>query len=336
MKRITCCLLCVLFLLPVGCGPSNAGEDGLNKLVVGYHENFGGASAVMLGVEKGYFREEGLDIELVGFNSGPPSVAALTAGDVDVTFVGHGAFSLVLEGQADIIAVESLSNSEEILARADSGIYTISDLRGKKLATPFGTSGENFLDVALRLAGIPREQIEVVNIDVAGAVSALLHGTVDAVSIWAPYTNELRARLGDDLISLADCMDYRDKIVLPMFWVATSKSIRENEELLLRFVRALYRCLDDRAADLEGAARLTAGHLGRDYESIRSDTRTAEWLTSESAGRYLWSGELEGWIQTLQEFFVQKGAVSHSAPLDSFFYTGFMRQVLPPPEGKGG
>jgi len=336
VKRIACFFLCAAFLLSNGCTDTAPGEAGLDKLRIGYHQNFGGSSAVFLGVEKGYFRDEGIDAELVGFNSGPPSVAALAAGDIDVTFIGHGAFSLILEGQAEIIAVESLSNAEEILARADSGIRTPSDLVGKRLATPFGTSGENFLDVVLALNGIDRSEIEVVNMDVAGAVSALSHRYVDAVSIWAPYTNEIRTMLSDsEVVSLANCMDFRDEIALPMFWVSTDDEITQKKDLLLRFVRALYRCLDDRAADLDGTARLVAGQLDKSYDAILMDTQTAEWLTSQSAAAYLWNGDIEGWFQVLTDFFVQKGAVKESIPLESFLHLEFMRQVLSYPEQRG-
>ncbi len=337
MKRIVCCLLCTVLLLTCGCSRTASKEEGLDKLRVGYHQNFGGSSAVFIGVEKGYFREEGIDVELVGFNSGPPSIAALGAGDVDVTFIGHGAFSMVLEGQAEVIAVESLSNAEEILTRSDSGIRALSDLVGKRLATPFGTSGENFLDVALSANGIDRDMIDVVNMDVAGAVSALTHGYVDAVAIWAPYTNEIRSMLpSGSVVSLADCMDYRDEIALPMFWVSTHQEIVQNPELLTRFVRALYRCLDDRAADLDGAARLVSAQLGKSYDIILLDTTTAEWFTAESASDYLWSGTIESWVQTLADFFVQKGAVKAQDPQNSFLHLEFMRQVLPQLKEGGG
>lgn len=330
MKQLCCGVIALAMALFLGgCGQEKPGEssDGLR---VGYHPNFGGASAVSIGIEKGYFADEGLDVELVRFTSGPPSIAALAAGDIDVSFLGHGAYTLVLEGQADVIAVDCLSNAEEILARADSGILTVADLEGKRLAAPFGTSGENFLDAALDFYTLPRSAIQVVNMDVTGAVSALVQGKVDAVSIWAPYTNEIREQLGEEnVVTVADCMDFRDVMALPMCWVATDAYIEKHGDVLLRFVRALYRCLDYRAENLDETATLVAKRLDMSDEELLPDTRTAEWFTSESARQYLWDGSIEKWYRDQQDFFLKKGAISEPVRLDSYMHLEFMREVLP-------
>lgn len=330
MKRVLYVILLVLAAAALPrCGDGGKSEN-FTRLQVGYHPNFGGTSAVAIGIEKGYFEDEGLDVELVRFNSGPPSVAALAAGDIDVSFLGHGAYTLVLQGQADVIALDCLSNAEEILSRAGSGIDTVEDLKGKKLVVQFGTSGENFLDAALDYHSLLREDIEVVNMDVTGAVSAFVQGKADAVSIWAPYTSEIREQLGaNQVVTVADCMDFRDVMVFPMCWVSTDQYIAEHSDVLQRFVRALYRCLDYRAANLEETARLVADRLDMDYEDLMPDTRTAEWFTSQSAGQYLWDGSIENWYQEQQNFFLKKGAITKPVPLEEYMHLEFMRQALP-------
>lgn len=329
MKRLFCGMLVYsLILVLYGCGgaPSDQGKE---RLRVGYHPNFGGASAVSIGLEKGYFAQEGLEVELVQFTSGPPSVAALVAGDIDISFLGHGAFSLVLEGQVDVIAVDCLSNAEEILARTDSGIRTVEDLKDRTLACSYGTSGENFLDMVLDYNKLFRDDINVVNMDVAGTVSALVRGQVEAVSLWVPYTNEIREQLGSEgIVVVADCVELRDVMALPMCWVSTDKYIDGHQDTVLLFVRALYRCLNDRARNPEEAVALVAERLDMRYDDLWPDIKTAEWFTSESVYGYLMDGSVEKWYQEQQEFFLRKGAINQTVPIESYLRLDFMREVL--------
>ena len=332
-------VLCIVILLVEGLGglPWSGGrrQTGLELIRVGYHTNYGGSSAMAVGQAQGYFEQEGLQLELVSFNSGPPAIAALMAGDVDVCFLGHGATYFLLEGCADVIAVESLSNAEQILVRADAGVEDMAGLRGMTLATPFGTSGENFAEMVLALYGMDRQDLEMVNYDVAGAVTAFLNGTVDAVSLWAPYTTEILTRASGRAQVLEDCRDFRDQFALPMSWVSTDAFIDADPDRTVRFVRALYRCLDWRAEHPEESARLAAGLLGMGQDELLSSLDTAEWLTSESAALYLQDGRMEQWYAAQHRFFEDKEGSGGSVPMEDYMRFEILRAVLLGQEEEG-
>lgn len=104
-----------------------------DKLRIAYHPNMGGSSAIITGIKKDFFKEQNLDIELVKFTSGPTEIAAMISGDIDLGYVGHGAHFLAVQGKVNIISLDALSNSEELLVRKDSGITKVEDLKGKKI-----------------------------------------------------------------------------------------------------------------------------------------------------------------------------------------------------------
>ncbi len=306
-----------------------ASRKGTNTIVVGYHPNFGGASAVTVGINKGYFKEEGLDVKLVSFSSGPPSIAALEAGDIDISFLGHGATTFLMAGKADVIAVDSLSYAEQILAHSDSGIETVIDLKGKKIATPLGTSGENFLDIVLDRYGVNREEMEVINYDVNGAVTAFINGSVDAISIWAPYTNEVRSKLGNSQVkTIIDCVDLKGELYLPMSWVSTDSYIASNPEKIELFVKALYKSLDYRAENLEEVAVMTAKQIGGGYNELLQDIHTAEWLTTDSMKEFIDKGMVLPWYRSLHEFFLKKSILGVTSDVDDYLRLEFIMKVL--------
>ena len=316
-------LLC-FFLVPF----NKQTQTDADTIRIGYHPNFGGASAVFLGMEEGYFSDEGLKVELVSFTSGPPSIAALKAGDIDISFLGHGASSFLLEGDIQVVAVDSLSYAEQLIVRNDSLINSVAGLQGKKVATPFGTSGENFLDMILYMNGIPRENVNVINYDINGAVTAIVSGRVDAVSIWAPYSREIEEAGSGKVKTLVDCRDLKGILYLPMCWVAGEKYIDGNTQAVERFVRALYRSMDYRAEHLNDAAGLVSKNLGIDAHTLQQDLDIAEWLTSASMKEYLTNRSVLKWYRDQHVFFMQKNPYDRAVPVETYLRLDIMEQVL--------
>lgn len=298
-RNLKICLAVIVIFLLTSCSRLNEKPEVIR---IAYHSNFGGASAVTAAMEQKYFEKEGLEVELLEFASGPPAIAALEAGDIDISFLGHGAFSYVIEGKVQVLAVDSLSNAEEIMTRADSGIKEPNDLIGKTVAVQFGTSSENFLKAALTAFEIPQEQVKILNMDTAGAAMALIKGKVDAVSIWAPYTNEVREKLGNNAVTVIDCMDFRDTLALPMSWVASEDYIEENRTIVEKFVRALYAGMDYRNRNLDKTAELVANKLKLEADTIKPDVNTAVWFDTQSALLYARDGSFLKWYKELESF----------------------------------
>ena len=161
----------LLLIFVFSCGKNT--ETNSNKIRVAYHPNMGGTSTIITGFKQGYFKDEGLEIELVKFTSGPTEIAAMVSGDIQFAYIGHVAHSLAIQGKVNILFPNGLSKSEQIIAGKWAKINKISDLRGKTVGTQLGTSGDIVLDIALRRVGLTKNNINVVNMDVSGIVSSM-------------------------------------------------------------------------------------------------------------------------------------------------------------------
>lgn len=133
-----------------------------------------GATPIVIGEEKGFFEEAGIKVNAVKFLSGPPEFQAMASGDIDIAYIGPGATFLAAQGQGKIITVDSLNTGDAVLTRADSGIDSWADLKGKTVGVPKGTSGEMILNLGLKSASLKPEDVNIMNMDVAGAVSAFV------------------------------------------------------------------------------------------------------------------------------------------------------------------
>jgi sulfonate transport system substrate-binding protein len=98
-----------------------------------------------------------------------------------------------------------------IVARRSSGIGSVKDLRGKRIAIAPNTSAHYYLVKSLALAGVEESAVTVVPIvPITGMSAALKNREVDAVAIWEPESENSVAALGSDAIVLQDRKVYRE------------------------------------------------------------------------------------------------------------------------------
>lgn len=288
------------------------------KMKVAYHPNMGGCSAIITGIKKGYFEEQGIDVELVQFTKGPEEVAAMGSGNIDVGYIGHGAHALCAEGQVKVFALDCTSLADEVIGNADKGVNSIADLKGKKIATSLGTSSEIILNLALASEGMTQDDVEIVQMDASGAVTAMVTGKVDACAIWSPSTVTVKKQLGDKAVMLANNNTYRDEMVFPSSWVVTEKYAKENPELLVRFTKALYKSMDYRAENIEEVAGWVAETIAQDKAVILETINEGDWLTSEFVSTSAKDGTLKKWYENQQKEFVRSGRLPAAVDVDTY------------------
>ena len=145
------------------------------------------------------------------FTSGATELAAMASGDIDIGYLGVGAHVFAPQGQCTILALDSTDLSGEILVNADSGYKTMADLKGKNVAISAGTTSELVLSMALKLNGMERSDVNMINMDASGKVTAFMTGQIDSISIEAPYTDQIRKEMGEDVpIIILTAYDWSD------------------------------------------------------------------------------------------------------------------------------
>ena len=114
-------------------------EAKLERIRVGYFPNLTHGQA-LIGIANGKFRQAmgGLPVETKIFNAGPSAVEALFAGAVDLTYIGPSpAINAYVKSNGDFkIIAGAASGGAALVVREDSGIKTVKDFEGKKIATP--------------------------------------------------------------------------------------------------------------------------------------------------------------------------------------------------------
>ncbi len=347
MRKIISTILSLVLILTLlaGCGsaapaPTNTASGSPTaspsgeptpkpvKIRVAHHAGLSGTLVTGIDTLKNYFAEEGLDVEWVEFTSGPPEVAAMVSGDIQFGYLGHGAHTLAAEGKIEVISLSHLGNSEKIYTRKASGINSIADLKGKVIATQLGTSGEVILNMALEEAGMTKDDVKIMNMDMAGAVTAFVANQVDAIACWDIHSTNVVDNVGiDNLNMIASTGDFSDKAAFPGSWVVTPEYAKKNEDVVVRFIRALYKCYDFRAANYEESIKASAEFQEVDFATFSKTRDDLKPFNSDDLKTMLEDGSLLKIYQLQLDYFISQDKVK-SGDVNTYVRTDLMKKAL--------
>ncbi|MBM7096324.1 aliphatic sulfonate ABC transporter substrate-binding protein [Bacillus sp. H-16] len=130
------------------------------------------------------FEEEGTDIEFVFSQGSNRSLEFLTGGSIDFGSTAGAAALMAKSNNAPIKNVYIFSQPEwtALVANESSGIESVEDLEGKRIAATLGTDPYIFLIRTLREHGLSANDVEIVNLQHSDGANALSSGQVEA---WA-------------------------------------------------------------------------------------------------------------------------------------------------------
>ncbi|MFI3165734.1 MAG: ABC transporter substrate-binding protein [Bacillota bacterium] len=326
MKKliITILILSLLCLTFSGCEVSESSD----VIRIGYHTNYGGSGTVLTAVEKGYFEDQGLEVELVSFASGASEIAALYNGTIDFAYIGQGAHSLVIGGMAEIVCTQNISDSEAIIVNKNSGIETVADLKGKTIAVLFGTSSEDMVNIALASVGLSQDDVVMKNYDMSGAVTALSHGSVDAICVWEEYRFEALDALGKDGVTLATTGDYSDVYAPLSSWVATGEYIQENEETVQLFVNAVVKAQNYWSYNTEETCDLISDELGISLVNLLKGKDMSDIFSIKELKEYLESGYITQLYQMQQDYLISAYEGIEQRDVEEYLHLEYMQNAV--------
>ncbi len=297
------------------------------KLRVAYMPNMGSASLLVTARDKGFFEKMGITVDLVEFQGGPAEISAMASGDIEIAQIGHGAHALCAEGEAVIFEIDCTSLADSVMGNKEKGVNSIADLKGKKVATTAGTSAEIILNLALASEGLTQDDLEIVEMDANGMVSAMISGNIDACATWSPGTMTIANAMGDKVITLATNNDYLDQATFPSSMITTKKYADENRDILVRFTRALQMAMDYRAPNINEIAELVAKQCMVDEQTMLDCVGEGNWLTGQFVASAIKEGTVKNYYENQQKVFIDSGRLTEAVDVNSYVLFDIMEEA---------
>jgi NitT/TauT family transport system substrate-binding protein len=289
-------------------------------------------------VERGYFAEEGLEVELEYFQAAGPMAVAIASGDIDfgVTAVSGALINLAEKGAIKVIGgalteEPGISGQKILVSNAayEAGVTTPADLEGRSFAIT--QTGSSFHYMASQIAaaeGFSTDAMRLTPLQKVGAIiGALKSGQVDAWTIVPHIAAGLDASGGARIIG--EVADY-----IPDYQVTTvftsARNAAERRDLVERFLRGYSRgvadfnaALVDRSEGEEGAEAMTRllhkyVYADRPYEDAAGPIQAGSMRLQPNARLSVAS------VRDQLEWFQAEGLVSDAITLDMLVDQSFV------------
>ena len=334
MRHLWVCVAAAAMGTAIACSPevkkeSAAPAAAKAPLRVAYSD-WPGWTALEIGIQKGWFKEAGVDVEFSWFDY-LPSMDAFSAGKVDAVTVTNGD-ALVTGangGKSKMILVMDYSDGNDQIIGVP-GIDTFKALKGKKLGLELTLVEHLLFMKAIEKNGMKPTDVELVNFPTNETPQALASGQVSAIAAWYPVSAQARQAVAGakTLFTSANVpgLIYDTLAVSP-----ASLSARKDD--WAKFAKVWYR-ISDYVRDPKtqpDAVAIMAAKVGVKPDEYAVHIPGTRLLSLEEAKKVLQKGDgldsLYGSTKTANDFNVANQVYKESQNVDEYIHPDILSSM---------
>jgi taurine transport system substrate-binding protein len=309
-----------------GCAVDHSGQDSAKPTLRLGYQTFPSGDLI---VKNNKWLEEALpdyNIKWIKFDSGADINTAFIAKELDFGALGSSPVARGLSAPLNIpysvaFVLDVAGDNEALVARNGTGINTIADLKGKRIATPFASTAHYSLLAALAQNNLTPKDVALIDLQPQAILAAWDRGDIDAAYTWLPTLDDLR-KTGKDLITSRQ-LAKDGKPTLDLAAVSNEFATAHPDVVdkwRQQEARALTTIKDDPAAAAKAIAAeiglspdVVAGQLKQGVYLTPEQLTSAEWLGTEGA-----VGNIAKNLQAASQFLAEQNQIPAAAPLKTF------------------
>ena len=216
-----------------------AGTAMAEKIIIGH---FGNPTPMqLLASSDAVQKATGWDVEWRKFAAGTDVIAAMASGDVVLSELGSSPLAIAASQGVDLQLIsfsDVIGKAESLIVTNASGISSLADLKGKRVAVPVGSTAHFSLMGALQHEGIDQNDVTIISMPPDQIAAAWGQGSIDAAWIWQPVQSEI-LKTGKLLIGADQTAEWG----FPTFdgWVVNREFGEANKDKIVAFLKEVER-----------------------------------------------------------------------------------------------
>lgn len=267
--------------------------------------------------EKWYEDELGVEVNIIKFDSGKDINSAIASGGIDIGQEGSSPAALAISNDLDVEVFwigDIIGKAETLVAKNDSGIKSLADLKGKKVGTPFASTAHYSLLNALELEGIDANEVTILDLQPDDIFAAWGRGDIDAAYVWYPVLGNLL----QDGTAITDSEALAEKgVVTADTNIVRKQFADENPELVTKFVELQLKANDIINNESDKAAEEISSVLEISKEDAAEQITQFKYLTAEEEIDYL-DNSFAQTLKNTADFLVTQQSIKSAPELEEF------------------
>jgi NitT/TauT family transport system substrate-binding protein len=311
--------------------PSSSGSSAgasKGKVRVGL-SSWIGYGSLYVAQEQGFFKKNGLDVELVPMEDPAQRLNALKAGELEAAATTVDTYARVIAlgvPATQVWTLDASTGGDGVLS--DQSITKIADLKGKQIAVSQGSTGEFFLAYLLAKEGLSLKDVTEVNMTSDQAGGAFAAGSVTAAVTWEPWlTNAVKKNTKGHVLAstkeyptiLVDTLGFRNDL------------IEKNKPMVTAFVQSLADASKFMSTDQAKANEIIAKSAKIKPEELSGLLATCKIFDLEGNKTYFGTSSAHGDIYNVfdqaSKFWEQSGKVSKGVDAGSAVSAEFLNAI---------
>ena len=309
-----------------GCAIDHSKPDASKPTVRIAYQTFPSGDLI---VKNNKWLEEALpdyNIKWVKFDSGADVNTAFIAKEVDFGALGSSPVARGLSAPLNIpysvgFILDVAGDNEALVARNGTGIESIADLKGKRVATPFASTAHYSLLAALAQNGLSANDVQLVDLQPQAILAAWERGDIAAAYSWLPTLEQLEKN-GKVLITSRELAD-KGKPTLDLAAVSNSFA-KDNPKVVDVWRQQQARALTELKNDPAAAAKAIAAEVALSPADVEQQLKKTVFLTPDQVASPQWlgtdgkPGNLAANLENASQFLADQKQIPAAAPLSTF------------------
>jgi len=234
-----------------------------------------------IAIAKGYFQKElGVKVNIMEFQAGDIR-NAMIAKNIDFALLGSSSAALGIASGMDVELIwihEILGDAEQLVARNGSGIRSVQDLKGKKVATAFTSTSHYSLQRALKINGVSEKEVTLLDMQMPDLYAAWQRGNIDAAYAWEPTLSKL-LNSGKAILSSKDMA--AKGVVTSNVEIVRKEFAQSYPGVVAKYIKALNEAVELYRQHPDEAAGTVAKVLNLSEEEARKQMQGSIWLDAK-------------------------------------------------------
>jgi ABC-type nitrate/sulfonate/bicarbonate transport system substrate-binding protein len=282
-----------------------------------------------VGLAKGYFKKQGIDLDIKWTTRGKLAIEAVGSGKADFGVASPAPVLGATANGLPIVMVGALSNGFAgyfVSANKYANLHSLEAFKGKVIGVQVGSGVHTVLMMAIEKLGLAAKDFEIQNIRVTAMPLAMQAHKFDAVFGWDPYMSPI-VKMGNGTIALPPkYFEQTLKITYPLVILTSDAVLKSKSQVVQRFMNALAESQRYVTAHPNESLKLLraklSDKLGKfDETLLRNMTFTFKY------DRIAFTPADMADVEALRDFLVSHGRIKKKVPMSTLVNNKFAKEA---------